>query len=160
VDETQYRALYLTAEDLEDLAPKESVHTAEPDPGDAAYPRLGGIRSGFQGWERWEDGDLVRRLVDIRWVFPKEEAARAYHGERAKENSEGFRPLPPPTAILGEGSLMFQGNDPFGLGLEMHIHLFTVGPVAAKVFTSGLPEGERLKACFLAARRLQQAFGR
>lgn len=137
-EERVYRALFLTAEDVDGLKGGEAVHGEEAESGDDAWVPCHGIKAGFQVWQRIEGTELTR-LVDVRWLFPSEDAARRYHTSRLAANAEGFRPVPA-FVMPGAEVAAFAGLDPFGLGGEMRIYLFAFGRVCAKVFVTGLGE--------------------
>jgi hypothetical protein len=134
--EALYRALFLTAEDVPGLEPREAVHGEGADPGDTVWVPCRGIKAGFQVWQRLQGTDLTR-LVDVRWLFPSEVSAQRYHEARMAANAEGFAPVEE-FAVPGAEVAAFSGRDPFGLGGEMRIYLFVLDRVAAKVFVSGL----------------------
>ncbi len=135
-EERVYRDLFLTAEDVQGLEAGEAVHGEEAEPGDDAWARCHGIKSGFQVWQRIEGTELTR-LVDVRWLFLSEDDARSYHDTRIVANAEGFRPVTD-FSLPGTDVAAFSGRDPFGLAGEMRIYLFAIGRVSAKVFTSGV----------------------
>jgi hypothetical protein len=146
-----YRDLFLTAEYVPGLEAREAVHGEAAEPGDDAWARCRGIKSGFQVWQRIEGTELTR-LVDVRWLFPSEVDARSYHESRTLANAEGFRPVTD-FSMPGTDVAAFAGQDPFGLAGEMRIYLFAFGGVSAKVFTAGVGQDAAMAL-------LQRAVGR
>jgi len=151
----RYRALFLVAEDVPGLDARESVPGAEAEPGDDAWARCHGIQSGFQVWQRVQGTDL-RRLVDVRWLFPSEDDARLYHTSRMTANAEGLRKSKG-FSVPGADVAAFSGSDPFGLGSEMRICLFRLGRVCAKVFLTGFDEALGTSIVHRAAVRVEEA---
>jgi hypothetical protein len=134
--EATYEALFLTEAEFAGLKSGEAVHRTDEEPDDKAWKYCEGLKAGFQVWQRI-DGTESKRHVDIRWLFPSESRARRYHRLSVARNSEKMPPAPERVEI-GDGTLAFTGTDPMGMGLKMHIILFSVGPVVAKVFASGV----------------------
>jgi hypothetical protein len=85
-----------------------------------------------------ERGAAIWTLVDIRWVFPDEEAAARYHRERLDFNSEG-QPLVPDAPAVGQecavyGGTVVRDNGGVEVVLTMYYYLFRVGRVVVKLF--------------------------
>lgn len=154
-EERLYRALFLTAEDMAGLEPREAVHGDQAEHGDDAWVPCAGIHAGFQVWQRLRGTDLTR-VVDVRWLFPTDAFARRYHGSRTEANAEGLRPIPRWT-MPGHDVSAFSGQDPFGLGAEMRIYLFVLGRVCAKIFLTGLEEQEGMPILAKAHGRIGQS---
>jgi hypothetical protein len=136
-----YPNLFLTSQDLMLDIPTESKHSEAPEPQDTHFKLCNGIKNGFQVWQSIENG-ILRRMVDIRWLFDNVNGAKRYHRLRRQINSENF--IPSQEKIqCGEGFQSYSMHDPFGMDIEMHLYLFTDGPVCAKLFFTGYSESDR-----------------
>jgi hypothetical protein len=141
--ENGYAALFLNEEDLAPLRRVQDSRIHPPDPDDAAFVRYGGLRGGFAVW-MGSVASAVWRLVDIRFVFPDEERAAAYHAERLIANSEGnpeVHGAPP----VGEECSVFGGRSALSLGgaqVEMvtYFYVFRIANVVVKLFVAQGPE--------------------
>jgi hypothetical protein len=91
--EAGYLALFLSSDDLPGLTVAQDSRMPGPFAADDAFVQLGGTRTGMVRWQG-RKGDPIQALVDIRWVFPDEDAASAYHRHRLGANSEGQPPVP------------------------------------------------------------------
>jgi hypothetical protein len=135
--------LFLNEEDLAPLRRVQDSRIHPPDPDDAAFVRYGGLRGGFAVW-MGSVASAVWRLVDIRFVFPDEERAAAYHAERLIANSEGnpeVHGAPP----VGEECSVFGGRSALSLGgaqVEMvtYFYVFRIANVVVKLFVAQGPE--------------------
>ena len=156
-DERHYRRLFLSSQDVPDLEAREAVHSSDAEAGDDAWVACHGIEAGFQVWQRIQGTELAR-VVDVRWLFPSEANARRYDALRVGPNAEGFLPVPG-FSVTGTDVAAFAGQDPFGLGGEMHIYLFVLGRVAAKVFVSGLEADDGRRLVRRAVERVRSAIG-
>lgn len=147
--------LFLTEDDLPGMQLAQSTRDLE-EPGDEAFERCGALSSGFNVWQAG-DGAGLRRFVDIRWRFRSVAGARRYHRLRRGANAEGLAPLEGLDRV-GEGNLVFGGPHPaakaLGLDVPMAISVFSVGPVVAKVFVSGVPAAEVVRVGRLAESRV------
>ncbi|HLF06570.1 MAG TPA: hypothetical protein VI893_05260, partial [Thermoplasmata archaeon] len=150
-----YEDLYLREEDLPGFTKGETVHRADAEADDKAWKYCEGLRAGFHVWQRLDGTDL-KRHVDVRWLFPSESRARRYHRLSAQRNSEKMQQLPQRIDV-GDGAQGFSGTDPMGLGLQMHIVLFSIGPVVAKVFTSGIALGDGIALARRAEARIRES---
>ena len=146
-----YDTLFLIADDVPGLDARESVHHETPEERDEAFVPCGGIKAGFNAWQRL-DGEF-QRFVDIRWLFDSEAGARRYHRLQMQKNSEGMH-LAKETTSIGAGTRVFTGTDPFNLGVNMYLYIFTVGQVVAKLFFANISEAERARITTLAAERI------
>ncbi len=156
-----YEGLFLSPEELPGLAQTQSTHGG-PDPDDLCFEREGGRAGGFHVWSALKE-DQLRRIVDIRWLFPTPAAARRYHRIRFAANAEGL-PLLPDRPSIGEGARLLGGTPPMAasLGLDaddstMGIALFVIGPVVVKVFVSGVPLADLSLVARRAERRVNAA---
>jgi hypothetical protein len=79
----------------------------------------------------------VGLLIDIRWLFPDERLAQAYHLVMLNINSEGT-PLAPDAPRAGQDRVVFRGTreaEP-GNSLTAYLYLFRVGNVVVKLFAA------------------------
>ena len=136
-------SLLLDQSDLPQMSLVESI-IGGADADDEDFGRCGGHAAGFQVWHASAGADLMRH-VDIRWLFGSVAGARRYHRLQIARNAEGLPPLAG-DCLIGEGGRTFGGQAPLaaalGVDLPMAICLFTVGPVVAKCFVSGVPQTE------------------
>lgn len=135
-----YLSSYLRQSDLDGgLSRVQDSRLGKPDDGDDAFDAQGGQYSGLAAWEAADDA-TIRRLVDIRFVFPTEAAAAAYHREQLSYNSEGQPPVKN-APMVAEECAVFGGTQTmrFAEGTltmtAFHI-VFRCGRVVAKVFAS------------------------
>jgi hypothetical protein len=88
MDTETYLKLFLEADDLPGLHLEQDYRLRDADPYDEAFARCHGLRTGLN---EWMGADISRlwRAVDVRWVFPTEKDAIAYHLATLQINSEG-----------------------------------------------------------------------
>ncbi len=108
------------------------------DPGNQAFAKHCGYCSGLALWEGGFD-QAILRLVDIRWVFPTEKEAQAYHAERLLANSEG-QPKIPGAPAVGTDCRVFGGTlDIRGTPLTHYYYIFRVHNVVVKLYIAQGP---------------------
>jgi hypothetical protein len=147
-----YLELFLDSDDLPGMIRDRDLRIQPPDDADDVFVRLGGIRTGRVIW-MGDRGAAIWTLIDIRWVFPDEEAATLYHRERLEFNSEG-QPLIPDAPAVGQECAVYGGTvvrDNVGVEvvLTWYYYLFRVGTVVVKLFAcKGVeaPEGALIPA--------------
>jgi hypothetical protein len=89
----------------------------------------------------------VWRVVDIRFVFPDEERAAAYHAERLQANSEG-NPVVPDAPAVGQDCGVFGGTSHHELAgarieMTMYFYVFRLANVVVKLFVAQGPKAPR-----------------
>ncbi len=118
---------------------------SEFDIDDAAFDAHDGQAVASQVWNRAaESGPII--VFDFRMAFPTPEDAAAYLddaedtlSERVASSLKRVRNAP----TVGENHRLYAGSmEMAGMTLEFQNHLFTVGPIAAKVFVSARPGGD------------------
>src|SRR5207302_832568 len=129
---------------------QQDSRTRGPDPGDIAFARFGGVGSGLARWQGLPDG-AIDRLIDIRWLFPTVEAARAYHRATLAANAEGC-PTVSGAPAVGTDCVVAEGGSTAGAMMQAitgtaeafvsFFYLFTAGPVVVKLYANQAPHGE------------------
>jgi len=141
VELDEFLDLFLDADDFDEpMRCVQDTREQGPDPGDVAFPRSHGLYSGFAVWMGSTEHP-VWRLVDIRWVFPDSDRARAYHVETLAHNSEGAPPVDG-APVVGRECHVFGGRQPTPIpDVEMttYYYLFRVLNVVVKLFVAQGP---------------------
>jgi len=129
-----YLQLFLEAADLPaGMTRHQDSRTRGADPGDQAFAQYGGLQSGLARWGGGA-GHPIDRLIDIRWLFPAEGAATAYHQATLQTNAEGMPPLASAPSV-GQTCRVFGGTvEMLGTRVTSYLYLFTVGPAAVKLY--------------------------
>jgi hypothetical protein len=134
-----YLNLYLQPDDLpQGLRQVQDSRLHKPDLGDDAFDRLHGRRTGLCVWLGSDDELPIWRVVDIRFEFPSEAEAAAYHAERLVANSEGAEPVLGAPAVNPDGHA-FGGTramqiGEFSVSMTAFCYVFRVGRIVGKVF--------------------------
>jgi hypothetical protein len=110
-----------------------------PDPDDGAFPKYGGILTGFAAWMASPDAP-VWRMVDIRTIFPTEWQASAWHAARLFDNAER-QPEVKGAPLVGQECWVFGGRMQLPIaGLTITIanyfYLFRVVRVVVKLYVA------------------------
>jgi hypothetical protein len=138
MDNKTYLELFLAAEDLPGgMRMTQDSRMSGVDSSDSAFPQYRGEHTGFAVWIG-QNNAPIWRMVDIRWVFPTEADAAAYHQATLQVNSEGD---PSISEALPSGSdcYVFGGSIPdplFGLVLTRFFYIFRVGRVLVKLYVA------------------------
>ncbi len=133
-------ALYLDDADLPDyLSLGQDSRDHAPDPDDYAFAGCDGAHVGLRAWNA-DPTSVIGRLVDIRFVFPDEARAAAYHAERLFANSE-LRSEVADAPAVGEDCHVFGGPAIVEMGtvrfeMTMYYYVFRVRNVVVKLFAS------------------------
>lgn len=135
---------FLTAADLAGMRRSQDSRSKGADARDKAFSKHGGQSAGMAVWMGGTK-DAVWRLVDIRWTFPTEAAARAYHADALKANSEGAAPVPAAGKVGSECSVFGGTSTHPALGVTMtqFYYVFRVGKVVAKVYVAQGPSAAK-----------------
>ena len=139
-DTSAHDALFLKAADLPGMRHTQYSQNQGADSKDTAYSANGGTAGGMSVWVGKND-DAVWRLVDIRWQFPTEAAARAYHQAAERANSEG-QPAVKGAPQVGSECKVFGGTSTHpALGVEIthYYYVFRVGKTVAKIYVAQGP---------------------
>lgn len=127
------------------------------DPNDEIFRRCFGLRSGLIAWQA-PINSVIERIVDIRWVFPNEDMARAYHQQTLQSNSENM-PYIQNAPQVGTECYVFGGRIDMGLAqITSYIYLFRVKTVVIKFYVAQ-GEGQNLPLSNIAS-LAQNAFVR
>jgi len=141
LDAHSFGALFLADGDAPNMRIAQDARSQGADRNDGAFVAHGGLAAGFQAWVD-AGGAPLARLVDIRWVFPDADRARAYHRESLRSNSEG-RPAVAYAPRVGDGCIVFGGTEsnPLAPELEMtaYTYVFRVANVVVKLFAFASP---------------------
>ena len=134
----RYLATYLDQDDLPQLHQVQDSRLSRPDEGDTAFGVHGGLFRGLSVWMGADDA-VVWRLVDIRFAFPDDVSAAAYHRERLRVNAEG-NPGVRGAPFVGSGCTVFGGVLPTPLDLDfrmtMYFYVFRVRCIVVKLFAA------------------------
>ena len=133
--------MFLEAQDLPgDIKMTQDTRCHLPrDPRDDAFAKHCGFCSGLALWQGGFDQTILR-LVDIRWVFPTEKEAQAYHAERLPANSEG-QPEIPGAPLAGTDCRVFGGTTNVrGTPLTHYYYIFSVQNVVVKLYVAQGPD--------------------
>jgi len=151
VDSSEYRKIFLSAEDLSWMKLGQDQSFTKPDDDDKAFATFQGQLVGMKVWNA-AGTDTVMRINDIRWVFPDDSSAERYFLATLRVNSEGA-PLIAYTR-LGDDNRAYGGPLNMG-GFKMvnYYSLFRVGRVVCKLFVS---QGYEIKGQSLQLDRVQQ----
>ena len=152
---SMYDALFLVVDDVPGLDARESVHHESPEEGDVNFIPCGGVKAGFNAWQK-ADGESFQRIVDARWLFDSEASACRYHRLQLRTNSEGMQPAKE-TISIGKGVRVFSSPDMLGMGMTMTLYVFTVGQVVAKVFFVNIPDEECAHITNIVVERITKA---
>lgn len=105
----------------------------------AVFARHCGYHSGLALWEGGFD-QTIWRLVDIRWVFPTERDARAYHKATVHASSEG-QPKVSGAPAIGTDCAVFGGTTNIsGKPLTHYYYIFCVQNVVVKLYVAQGPD--------------------
>jgi hypothetical protein len=108
------------------------------DPDDDKFARHCGFSSGLALWESGFD-QTIWRLVDIRYIFPTEKEAQAYHAEQLPVMSEG-QPRIPGAPLAGTHCGVFGGHVTIkGTPLTHYYYIFSVQNVVVKLYVAQGP---------------------
>ncbi len=151
VDTTEYRKLFLSAEDIPKMKLGQNNLISRPDKEDVSFARFHGQLVGMMIWNGGSE-DTVWRINDIRWVFPDDSSAESYFLATLHDNSEGaplIRSQP-----LGDDNRAYGGPLSMG-GMKMvnYYSLFRVGRVVCKLFAT---QGYSVNSQILHLDRVQQ----
>ena len=129
-----YLALFLSQEDLPGMLLSNETHDKLGP--DEAFTFYGGVRRGKAMW-MGNPASPVGLLIDIRWLFPDEQQALAYHLVMLNINSEGT-PVAPNAPPAGQECVVFGGTRELepGNSLTAFLYLFRVGNVVVKLFAA------------------------
>lgn len=110
------------------------------DPNDnAVFVRHCGYHSGLALWEGGFD-QTIWRLVDIRWVFPTEKEASAYHKATIQASSER-QPKISGAPAVGTDCAVFGGTTNLrGKPLTHYYYIFCVQNVVVKLYVAQGPD--------------------
>jgi hypothetical protein len=139
-DPAQYASLYLGEADLPaSLSLSQDSRAQGPDAGDFWFTLHAGIHCGFQVWQG-DIADTVWRVVDIRYVFPDEQAAAIYLETRRQALCENS-PILEEAATVGGSGTVSGGPMAYPVGgaeaeLTVYYYVFRVGSVVAKLFAA------------------------
>ncbi len=105
---------------------------------DKLYAELGGSYGGFTVWMAPDAKSSIGRIVDLRWVFPSETAARVYLEKSLTVLAEGMDPVPGALKVGDETYIFGPGIKASRLGLNapMFSVVFRKGIVVAKLFVA------------------------
>jgi hypothetical protein len=110
-----------------------------PDPDDRSFDKYCGYHAGLALWEGGFDRTIYR-LVDIRYVFPTENEAKAYHADELFAKSEG-QPEIPDAPKVGDECSVFGGNVKLmGVSLNHYYYIFRVQNVVVKLYACQGPD--------------------
>ncbi len=145
LSEAAYLALFLTEAELpKGMRRVQDSRKKGADPQDSAYRKHGGQSAGMSIWMGRSD-DPVWRMVDIRWVFPSESAARAYHAEALSANSER-QPRIPKAEHVGTECGVFGGtvtHEAAKVTMTHYFYIFRVGRVVSKLYVAQGPSASK-----------------
>lgn len=143
ITDQTYAQLFLEARELPSgLQPTQDSRMRGADPNDEAFRRCYGLRSGLLAWQA-PINSVIERVVDIRWVFPSEDMAMAYHQQTLQINSENM-PYLQTAPSVGTECYVFGGKVDMGLAqITSYIYLFRVKTVIVKFYIAQ-GEGQNL----------------
>ena len=125
----------------------QDSRTRGADPDDTAFVRFGGLASGLARWQG-QVGAPFDRLIDIRWLFPSESAASAYHQATLTTNAEGCPFVSGAPSAGSECAVADGGGQAAGMfaaitgrqeSFASFFYLFRVGPVVVKLYANQQP---------------------
>ena len=97
-------------DDLPQLHPVQDSRLSGPDQGDKGFGARGGLFTRLSEWIGAGDA-VVWRLVDMRFAFPDDASAVAYHRERLRVNAEGCAGSAG-APVIGSGCTVLGGVQP------------------------------------------------
>jgi hypothetical protein len=140
LSEEGYARLFLDAKDFP--TGMEQVQDVRRGAGarDEKFRELKGEQAGFLVWMAKTTDTSVWRVADARWVFPSEEAAKAYLLGSLQKLSEGT-PEDKGAPKVGEDCHVFGPENPrvneiLGVKLRYYIYIFRSKNVVVKLFVS------------------------
>lgn len=107
MNQETYLNLFLDVNDLPGMERVQDSRLRGTDPHDGAFLQCRGLYSGMAVWMAQESAP-VWRLVDIRWVFPTDMDAAAYHQATLNVNGEG-EALVQGAPVVGQECYVFGG---------------------------------------------------
>jgi hypothetical protein len=143
-DPARYASLYLDEDDLPaSLSLEQDSRAQGPAANDFWFTLHAGVHSGFQVWVG-DMADTVWRVVDIRHVFPDEEAAATYLEARRNALREDS-PILEEAETVGASGTVSGGAMAYSVGeaeaeLTAYYYVFRVGSVVAKFFAAQGPK--------------------
>jgi hypothetical protein len=108
MEQETYLTLFLDENDLPEMRRTQDSRLRGADPQDSAFLQYQGQYSGMAAWMADEQA-AIGRLVDIRWVFPTDMDAAAYHQATLNVNCEG-EPLVQNAPPVGLETYVFGGT--------------------------------------------------
>lgn len=151
--EDAWRAVFLDAGDLPGLARGQDARDGGADEGDAAFVAEGGQRAGLVAWMARAPDAALWRVVDVRWVFPTEDAAERYLAASWRAVSEGL-PRLAWAVDVGHDARLYGGTQRVPLletEMTQYIVALRVGRVVIKIFAA---EGDGAEAPGLTPARM------
>jgi hypothetical protein len=143
----KYRALFLEQKAFgQAMRMTQDNRENGPDPGNRSFAKHRGIQAGFTVW-MGNSEKPIWRVVDIRFVFPTEGAASAFHLERLLENSEGQPPVTDAPKVGSEchvfgGESIAQAPGTIAITMTAFYYIFRVRNVVVKFFAAQGPGTE------------------
>jgi len=136
LNEEGYLKLFLNKDDFSSpMRMVQDTRLQKQDPNDNAFGKYSGVYSGFAVWMGRSDS-LLWRIVDIRWVFPDEHKASAYHRERLNYNCEKS-PVIPKARLIGSESTVCGGElNLAGVNIVNYFYIFREKNVVVKLYAA------------------------